>query len=187
MRYFFSGFCIFLCCAFVRVSFAADNFSFSFYGQSYTVSIPDVEGTDITFKQAQPYIPKVFPDMRKDKGEPVDVMDLVNRILVGYEHLYLEGVGVLANRILEYLPDEKGGDVDALILELSEAFQNGTWKNIADRYTGDYAFLGPHVLEVQQLHLKYVACLYVFNMLVASPEMKQAFEMLDVSGKDSVE
>ena len=26
---------------------------------------------------------------------------------MGYEHLYHEGVGILANRILEYLPDNR--------------------------------------------------------------------------------
>ena len=155
-------------------------FQFSFYQENYTVMPIQVEGTDITFDQVKPYIKVVFPDMRTQKAERSDTIYFVHSLIIGYENLYESGVHILANRLIQegkWMKD----DIEALKEDLKHMFRSSLMKEAIAQYAEGDKSLQLHFVQVQELYLRHLAVVYIYNMLISSPEGQAAIEAYKLS------
>lgn len=150
-------------------------FQFSFYQENYTVTPMQVEGTDITFEQVKPYIKIVFPDMRTQKAERSDTIYFVHSLITGYENLYQSGVHILANRLIQEGKWAKD-DIEALKEDLKHVFRSSLMKEAIADYAAEDKSLQLHFVQVQELYLRHLAVVYIYNMLISSPEGQAAIE-----------
>jgi len=161
-------------------------FSLTFYQQNFTVTPEPVEGTDITFEQIKPYIPIVFPDYKKDKQPRIEIIGFVHALINGYQQLYDNAIQMLAERLVKEGKWD-GEDMNVLKAELKALFRAGQMKDGIARFAPEDRSLKMHFAQVQEMYLRHLTCVYIYNMLIASPEGRAAMEALEADYQQKLE
>jgi len=148
-------------------------FSFTFFGHQYTVRPQKPEGTDLEFSAVKSFIPVVFPEYRAEERGVVDTIDFVYSVVAGYQYVYEDGVNILLERLVK---EEiiRQSNAQAYGEELKAVFRSGRWKAYSKSFARSHPGIPFHFAVVQEQYARYISALYVYNMLVSSPEGQAA-------------
>ena len=147
------------------------------YGQIFNVKPVEIEGALLSYSQVKAYVPYVLKSMRTQERKPADVSYHLHNMAAEYEDIFNISVETVARRIKHFLPN---ADLTTLEYEVADHLRAGQWKRLAKRYQRYSRSLQMQILEAQKIHNKYLAVLYLAEMVSSSVELATIDESNEV-------
>lgn len=151
------------------------------YGQIFNVEPVEIEGASLSYSQVKAYVPHVLKSMRTQERKPADVSYHLHNMAAEYEDIFNISVETVARRIKHFLPN---ADLTTLEHEVADHLRAGLWKRLAKRYQRYSRSLQMQILEAQKVHNKYLAVLYLAEMVSSSVELATIDEAAE-AGEES--
>ncbi len=146
------------------------------YGNIFSVEPITVQGALLSYNQVKAYIPLVLVSMNDpDKERSIgSVVEHLSHVLRAYEGIYNMAIPILAERIQHFEPNR---DLTELEHEVADYIRAGQWRALSKKYKKHSKSIPPQILDAQKAHNKYLALLYLTEMVSYSTEAEAEFEI----------
>jgi hypothetical protein len=163
--------------------------SLKIYGQAFTVTPFQMEGTAITFDNIKPYITEIYPSIGTRKMSTKDVETFLMSRNIFYSRLFESSLNDAAAKIVKYVPTNQRsalqtqtqaqGDIefpDYVIQDVGMMVSQGRWEQAVAKYKPFDASLEPQLFSLQKLKYSQLAAAYLSGLVSNSDEINALYE-----------
>lgn len=184
--------CLILTCALFLLSLPASaqdiqKQALKIYGQTFSVTPFQMDGTTITFDNIKSYIKVIYPDIgtRQMTSKQVETF-LISRNIF-YSRLYESSLKDAVDKIVKYVPksdirklqtqnEDEVEFPDFVMQDLAITIAQGQWQRAVTKYKPYDASLEPQLFSLQKLKYSQLAAAYLSGLVSTSDEINALYE-----------